>query len=212
MEKKKVILALAINSVITVLELIAVIRSFMEMKLYMFCYYTVLSNLFLLVASILCILDEIKILRGEEEFLSQKVSRIKYMATCTVSVTFLVVVFILTPTTIGENSSLIKNFIHLMVDGSMLYMHFLCPVLAFISYTVLEKPQVYNRKLPRLAIIPTLIYAAVLIILNIARVVVGPYPFLMVMYNPVHMSIIWAFGVIGFAYLIAIMVNVVSKR
>lgn len=211
MNKRNTLFSILINAVIVILESIAVVLSYKEMKTGMFVFYTVLSNIFLGVSSLLVCVFSVPVLSGKRDSLPVFVSRMKYMATCVVTVTFLVVVFILTPTTAGENS-IWKNLMFLLLYGSMLYMHFLCPVLAILSYTVFEKPQSYNKTLPLYAMVFTLLYAAVLIPLNIVGKVRGPYPFLMVREQSVLASIIWSVVVLGFAYLIAIGINLASKR
>ena len=54
-----------------------------------------------------------------------------------------------------------------------------------------------------MALLPTLVYALVLVILNLAKLVDGPYPFLKVYQQPVYMSCIWVLAILGGAYLIA---------
>lgn len=57
-----------------------------------------------------------------------------------------------------------------------------------------------GKKLKRLAIIPTILYAVVLIILNAVGAVVGPYPFLMVRNQPIWASILWFVLIVGMGY------------
>ncbi len=211
MNKRNTLLSMTINAVIVILEAVAIVLSYREMKTGMFVYYTVLSNIFLAVSSLLVCIFSVPVLQGKKDTLPAFVSRVKYMATCVVTVTFLVVLFILAPTTAGENP-IWKNLLYLLLHGSMLYMHFICPVLAILSYTAFEKPLPYNRRLPLFAIIFTLLYAAVLIPLNIAEKVRGPYPFLMVREQSILASFFWAVAIPGFAYLIAVGINLASKR
>ncbi|HPF53799.1 MAG TPA: hypothetical protein PLM48_04040 [Clostridia bacterium] len=50
---------------------------------------------------------------------------------------------------------------------------------------------------------PTLLYAIVIIILNIAKLLVGPYPFLHIYEQPWYMSIVWIAVILGMATLLA---------
>lgn len=205
---QKKIASVIINALIVILEAVAICLAFKEMAFGMFVYYTVLSNVFLLVSSLLLVIFSFS--SKEPSF----VSRMKYMSTCVVAVTFLVVVFILAPTTNVtpyENTSILTNLKYLLFKGSMLYMHFICPVLAIFSYTVLEKPEVYRKDLPLFGMIFTLVYAAVLIPLNALGIVRGPYPFLMVRDQSILASLIWFVVILGFAYLIAWTINRLAR-
>ncbi len=207
--KAKKTLSVIINTLIVILEVIAVYLSYKEMGTGMFVFYTVLSNIFLAFASLLTVIFSFSVK------MPSFVRKIKYMATCVVTVTFLVVVFILTPTTTVTPQgkvSIWANLKYLLFYGSMLHMHFVCPVLAIFSCTVLEKPESYDRKAPLYGMVFTLLYAAVLIPLNAIGKVRGPYPFLMVREQSLLASFIWATVVLGFAYLIAIGINLASKR
>ncbi|MCR5760599.1 MAG: hypothetical protein K6F82_01145 [Sphaerochaetaceae bacterium] len=213
--KRKALVSVVLNCAIILFEIIATPIVYRENGLAMFVYYTVLSNYFLCISSVLTVIYSIPILKGKAESVPQFVSRLKYMATCVVTVTLLVVIFILTPTTLGEpdcKNTLVANFVFLMTYGSMLYMHTLCPVLAIISYTVFEKPEIYNKKLPLQGLMFTAVYAVILIPLNAAGIVRGPYPFLMVRDQSILASFIWIVLIFSFAYAIAVSINVLSKR
>ncbi len=82
--------SIILNLLIIILEIIGLVLSFKEIGKSAIMYYTQLSNIFLLIASILYLV-----------FLDEKrrfVSIIKYSATVSVIITFLVVLFILGPT------------------------------------------------------------------------------------------------------------------
>lgn len=63
-----------------------------------------------------------------------------------------------------------------------------------------EKEPHLNTKSAFTATIPTLIYAILLIILNIVGAVDGPYPFLRVMNQPLYMSFVWFIVIVGSAF------------
>ena len=84
----------------------------------------------------------------------------------------------------------------------MLYHHTICPLLAVASFLFIEKEEV-TREDVRWSLVPTLLYGTVMIILNIVGVVVGPYPFLMVRYQPWYMSVIWVIVIVGGAGLLS---------
>ena len=98
-----------------------------------------------------------------------------------------------------------------MLEGSGLFMHFVCPVLALVSFICFEEiPLKFSHTV--CAIVPTLIYAAVLFVLNIASVLVGPYFFLHVYEQSVLASVGWTFVVIGGNYLMSVGIWAASRK
>ena len=76
--------------------------------------------------------------------------------------------------------------------------------LAVISFTLFEGDRRLNKKKTiTLALLPTVLYAAILTILNMTSKVVGPYPFLMVNRNSPLISIIWAVAILVITYVLA---------
>ena len=110
------------------------------------------------------------------------VQRVKYMATCTVSLTFIVVIFVLIPLA-GFDSAVDKLFAE-----AKLYHHFLCPLVACLSFVTLEKEPELQFKDTLYALIPTAVYAVIMTVLNILRIVEGPYPCFKVYEQSVFMS------------------------
>lgn len=84
----------------------------------------------------------------------------------------------------------------MLLQGAMPIHHVLCPLLSLISYVRLEDGP---RPMLAIGLVPTLAYAAVIVALNIARVIVGPYPFLHVYQQPVYVSLLWLAGIVGSA-------------
>ena len=149
-------------------------------------YYTQLSNLFGALACLAIAGFEIKSICAKREKTSVWAYCIQFSAVCCLMVTFLVVLFVLAPDA-GKN-----GYRTMLTQGDMLYHHLLCPILI-------------------LAVIPTLIYGIVTLILNLARELDGPYPFLQVYRQPAIASVGWFVAIIGGNYLIALAVRAVSK-
>jgi len=61
-------------------------------------------------------------------------------------------------------------------------------------------------------LIPTIIYAIISIILNILKVMDGPYLFLHVYNQPIYASVLWIIGILGGAYLIALGIKEIKKE
>ena len=58
----------------------------------------------------------------------------------------------------------------------------------------------------------TIVYAIPVLILNIAKLYVGPYPFLHVYEQPVYMSVFWILAILGGNVVIARLVQMVYNR
>ena len=204
----RLISALCANILIIILEVIALILSLIEHGLENFLFYTQDSNYLAMAASAFFCVYAMKELRGKSE-MPKWVHSLRYISVSCLMVTFFVVVFVLMPMA-GENS------LFLLYGGSMLYQHTLCPLLASLSFFVFEVENKLQKNEVIKALIPTLIYALITIILNICKVIEGPYIFLMVYSQPWYMSVIWCIVILGIAGALAFAVrslhNLIYKR
>ena len=83
-------------------------------------------------------------------------------------------------------------------------MHVLCPIIALISFLLFEENSLENTLKNNLrALYFTVIYALILISLNILKIVVGPYPFLKVYEQSVFVSVFWILGIFIGAFILA---------
>jgi hypothetical protein len=200
-EKNQRIISLILNILIVILEIIAFNLSLGRNGWSMFLFYTEDSNYFAAIACFLMAIYQYKSLKVKHGVIPNGVKILKYMAVCLLSVTFMVVIFILSPMYGG-----IKGYQMMLFNGSMLYQHLICPILAFISFIYFEKGLHLNKRVAIKALIPTFTYAIILIILNVLKVTTGPYPFLMVYKQTIYLSFFWIIlimgGSFGFAYLI----------
>ena len=125
------------------------------------------------------------------------VQLLKYSSTLSVFITFLVVVFVLYP-------MYDFNFQFMFLDGPNLYMHVLCPLLAVISFIFFDSNEIENSLKNNLrSLYFTIIYAIILISLNILNVVSGPYPFLKVNQQSPLMSVFWIVLILGGALILS---------
>ena len=186
-------MALIINILIVVLELIAFGRNIFINHLLQLEHYTIDSNILVLISSILFII----FYKRENKI----VNNIRFVATSCLAVTFLVVLFVLSP-------MYNFNYKYLMFTDNFLVFHTLCPILSIISYIILEDRSGKNY----LCLIFTIIYGVVLITLNIFDIVVGPYPFLMIKEQSILASIIWCVILIGGSYAIGLLLNFLNKK
>jgi len=186
MEKRNVSIALSI--IIIILEIIALIVCYNSFGINL-AYYTIDSNIFLLISTILYLITINNV--------PKIVQLLKYSSTLSVFITFLVVVFVLYP-------MYDFNFQFMFLDGPNLYMHVLCPVLAIISFIFFDSNEIENSLKNNLrSLYFTIIYAIILISLNILNVVSGPYPFLKVNQQSPLMSLFWIVLILGGALILS---------
>ena len=158
----------------------------------MFFYYTNDSNFLCLISAFLYVLF---LLIKKDKDLPFFVLVLRYMATAALSLTFLTVVFYLAIyDALGSNNFINTYFNSLVLylsKDSFLYYHLLCPIISFVSFTMFEGDRRLNKKKTiYFSLLPTFVYACVLIILNLNGVVSGPYPFLMIGKQEIYVSIV----------------------
>ena len=185
--------AVICNAAVFVLEVIAVCFNLREGGFSVFRYYTVESNV---LAGLVSLYYVVCFFVGRGE-VPRWMARARFYATCCLTITFLVVVFVLAPMLEGY------TLWRLLTQGSMLYQHLLCPVLAIVSFIVFERDGRLTKRDILRSLCPTALYALVTVPLNVARVMRGPYPFLLVYEQPVWASVLWVFVIFGLAAAIA---------
>ena len=203
-ERKKLKLALFLNIIIVVMEIVSLIMSYNRNRINMFMFYTEESNLFALISCMIFCLYALPSLRFRNNTIPKWLKVLKYMSTCCLLVTFLVVLFVLAP-------MYNMGYKMLFLNNSMLFHHLLCPILMFISFVFFEADNTLTKKYVNYAIIPTVLYAIIMIILNITNKIEGPYPFLLVHKQSIYMSIIWFIAIVGGAYLVGFFLQILIK-
>ena len=160
---KKLKISLILNVIIFILTVIATIMMFTGFKFMkgmepvleatgfsLLKFFTVESNLFVGIISLIFSIKEIKIIKGNEKELSTKMYLLKYMSTSAVSLTFFIVFSYLGPISKGGIISMLTN--------SNLFFHLIIPVLSIINFTIFEKTNKIKFKQVIYGIIPTFLY------------------------------------------------------
>ncbi len=199
------VVSMIINIFIVVMSSIGALLSIQNSGTGIFKYYTQDSNLLALFACGICAIFQWKGLIENNLILPYWVKSLKYIATSCLMVTFIIVLFVLSP--IEEGGA-----VYMLFHGSMLYTHFICPLSALLSFLLLDREPILPRKHSWVVLLPTLLYAIVTILLNITGTLDGPYPFLRVMHQPVFTSMLWAFGILAGAYIVGWMLGVGSRK
>ena len=188
---------LIINTAIVILEIIGFILVFNELGITSLEYYTEDSNLLLLISSIIFI-----VYLSKNNELPSWFKSFRYIAIVSTTLTLIIVLTVLSWTTDF-------GLYHLLFNGSMLYHHTLCPILAILSFVFVEK---YENLNTIHGLYFTIIYAIIMISLNVLKVVEGPYPFLLVYKQPIIHSIIWTVIIFAITYLIALILKKVNGK
>ena len=198
MNKKRI--SILLNILIVLLEIIGFVITYVINKKISIEFYTEDSNILALITSSIFV---IYMLNKKE--IPRWLKLLKYATTICLSVTFIVVIFILAP-------MYNFNYPYLLFHNSLLYQHLLCPILSIITFIYFDNLGDFNIKDNFTSLSLTLLYAIILIILNILKLVIGPYPFLMVYEQSIIISIIWFIIIFTLAYLIGYMLRVISKN
>ena len=146
-------MAIAANILLILLELAGLTLSARKRGWGLLVFYTQLSNIFVLLSSACFLLA------------GGKAAWLRFSGTCTVIMTFLVSLCILVPMGAG--------FKKMMLTGSGLFHHTLCPVLSTVSYVLWEP----HRSVWLLPVVLTFAYGMIMLYLNWKGTVEGPYPF-----------------------------------
>lgn len=179
------VLSIVLNLAVVLMEPVAIRMSWEAVGNQTFTFYTENSNVF---SAVICLLVVLAQLRGlvTGRPLPRWVKNLKFIAACCLTMTFLTVVLVLAPYYPEQG-----GVVFLLTESSMLYHHLLNPLCVFVSFVFLERdPKLPARCIP-LALVPTVLYGSVALWANIRRLIVGPYPFLMVYEQTPAQSVLW---------------------
>ena len=160
--KKKYKISIILNCIIVLFVIVASIMMFSgyrfmngdelvleSSKLGMFKFFTVDSNIFMGIISLIFVIYEIKLLNGKINDIPNWLYNLKLMATTGVTLTFFVVLVYLGP---------LVSSMRLMFMNSNLFFHLFVPVFSIISFILYEK----NNKLKLIntfyGLIPVVLY------------------------------------------------------
>lgn len=147
---------------------------------------------------------------------------LRYVSVVGLAVTFLVVVFVLAP------NPLSGGFGAMMLEGTNLLLHTICPLLSIASFVLFERPRkedwadpvrewedqalVLPKAAPLMALVPTIVYAAFLYPANALGIVRGPYPFFLVNEMPLWQTFAWLVGLLAAVLVIAWCLKKANQR
>ena len=166
-----------IHGILAVLETIALIHDIRVFGVGMLQYYTIDSNVLQLVVSIGIL---VCLLRGQES----PVWLIVLHLVCAVclTITFLIAAFVLAPK---------EGFAYYFLSNVAPINHFVGPLLSVAAFVFTQVETVLKRRMVLAPMVFTLLYGLTALLLNIARVLDGPYFFLRVYEVPVSTVVMW---------------------
>lgn len=164
---------LTLNLIIICAEACSLIGVFARYGVKSFAYYTNLSNFLAFFASSVCSVCLVKMLFFGGKLPSFAV-KLKFFAVTSLAVTVGVVAFALLPVLLCSSGGITNGSVKITV--SSIFLHFVCPLLAFVSFVAFERTKL-SFSLVVFAALPTLFYGLVMLFLNFSGIIVGPYPF-----------------------------------
>ncbi len=153
------------NIISIVMKAVAVIISLYGMRLtgfMFFTYFTNLSNIFIdIVLGVFCIQEIIALCKKKNVQHSNAAYRVKFLATISITLTFLVYMLILAPNTPG-------GVLHAyFANGATSFcVHFATPIIAIIDFLLFDYPFESTKKDALYGIIPPLCYVIYILILS----------------------------------------------
>ena len=148
--------------------------------------FALYSSLFLLAASGVQTFFEGRILRNKGSFVPSFVHVLKYVSVCCAAVVLLAGIFVLMPLSGG-----IRSGPELLLHSPGIFLRVLGPLAGFVSFVCIDRTALPDKRVKVLPLIPTGLYALVLLILNVTRTIRGPYPFFLIYEQPLWLSILW---------------------
>ena len=164
---------LTLNLIIICAEACSLIGVFARYGVKSLAYYTNLSNFLAFIASSVCSVCLVKMLFFGGKLPSFAV-KLKFFAVTSLAVTVGVVAFALLPVLLCSSGGITNGGVKITV--SSVFLHFVCPLLAFVSFVAFERTKL-SFSLVVFAALPTLFYGLVMLFLNFSGIIVGPYPF-----------------------------------
>lgn len=221
MKKINMKISLCINILITLLTIIASIIMFTgfkfmhghdilleSTKIGMLKFFTVESNIFIGIVSLIFAIKEIQILKGHKKELLQKDYILKLMATSAVGLTFFIVFVYLGPIS--------KDGIPSMLMNSNLFFHLIIPVVSILNFVLFEKSNEIKFKHVFYGVIPTLIYGIYYIgniLIHMENGMVSTvYDWYWFVQNGVWTVVIVVPIILGITYLISLIIWKLNKK
>ena len=127
-----------------------------------FKYFTTDSNILVAIVAVIMLIFNVRRIKDPNASLPKWVILFKYVATVSVTITLLVVVFFLAP--MGYARGGIKTFLFYFKDN-IFALHLSTPVISIISFALFEKDHKLSTRDSLWALIPTVVYSVVYLVM-----------------------------------------------
>ena len=169
---------------------------------WMLRFYTQSSNVLAMFTCIICAACEIFCLvKGCA--LPRWEQILRYISTCCLMVTLIVAACILVPMDKGN------TFRGFMLEGTLLYMHTVCP-LVMLAGCLIHGGAPLTAVHALIAVIPTVIYGIITLIMNAKRIYSGPYFFFRIHQQPWYMTVMWMAVIVGGNFVVSWLLGKIS--
>ena len=202
--RRKIIIALFANMAILGMEIAGLVLSVQRHGIDVFQYYTENSNYFTLIASAtFCVVAIISLIKKRP--IALWVHTLRYISTVCLTITLVIVLFVLIPL-------YPSTLAHMLFQNSNLFQHLLCPTFSIVSFLYLENWQRLPTKHIYFALLPTMLYGVICLVLNFLRIITGPYPFFYIYVLPWYYSAPSLVGILLVSYFIAFILIAVRNK
>lgn len=197
-------------AVLVLLELAGLTLAVQAHRWKFFLYYTYDSNLLGLISGVLLIFEILLRRKHPERLMPQALHRLRFVSACTMEVTLVTVAFLFLPAAALSNgmSAAVQG---LFLEGDAIYVHLLAPLWNLLMFLLLEWDPPLKFTDTGRCLLWSVIYTAVLVLLNAGSLVDGPYPFFQVHSQPVLLSVLLAMAAFAGNYFLICCTWLVSR-
>ena len=197
-------LMLALDILLIIMEVYALGISWAESGAKLFRYYTQDSNVLALAVSVICLAQNLICLKRGCK-MPGWTHRLRHLSASCLMLTLIVAGFFLVPT----DESL--SFASFMLQGKYLYLHTVCPLVMLAQLFLHVGPRLGEKHALR-ALLPTILYGAISLMMNARGVYSGPYPFLRIREQEGYVTAVGCIAVLGVNYFIARLLAALASR
>lgn len=202
------LLLLAVDIAIVTMEWPLVSGEWQSSGVWMLRFYTQSSNVLAMLTCAVCAVSEIVCL-VRRRAVPRWAQLARYVSACCLMVTMIVAACILVPMSPGE------TFRTFMLQGALLYTHTVCP-LVMLAGCLIGGGRPLKARHALMALVPTLIYGVITLMMNAKRIYTGPYFFFRIDRQPWHETAMWMCAIVAgnfaIAWLLGKAQNLISGR
>lgn len=187
-DKKQLFVSIGLNGLIIIFSLIGLILKLIENKVQYCLTFAFYTYVLTVIVFSIYLYYEIRSIKTNKD-INKKLEYYKYVLTIMQTLVMIYWAIFIAPLAGNEFLG-----IYLFKGGS-LFLHLLSPVASIITLLGYDGVTL-NKKQTLTSLIPTIIYGALIIFLNLVHVLIGPYGFFEVYYSPYQVIFITPFALL----------------